>query len=73
MFLKTLGKLKLKEEKMLKSEELLGFKGGSGSSSTTCEMCHSPVYWDCQRFEVNTLWYYDCLGQGHNGCNQLAC
>ena len=66
------GKLKLKEEKMLTSEELLGFRGGSGSS-TTCAMCHEAVYWDCQRFEVNTLWYYDCLGQGHNGCDDLAC
>ena len=29
--MKTLGKLKLKAEKMLGSEELLGFRGGSGS------------------------------------------
>jgi hypothetical protein len=29
--MKTLGKLKLNEEKMLSHEELLGFRGGSGT------------------------------------------
>jgi hypothetical protein len=40
--MKTLGKLKLKEEKMLNSEELLGFRGGSGGSCTgTYYICKS--------------------------------
>lgn len=34
--MKTLGKLKLKEEKMLNHEELLGFRGGSGASGSGC-------------------------------------
>lgn len=34
--MKTLGKLKLKEEKMLSSEELLGFRGGSGVYGCGC-------------------------------------
>jgi hypothetical protein len=71
--MKTLGKLKLKSEKMLTSEELLGFRGGSGSSSTTCEMCHQAVYWDCQGYGTNTIWYLDCLQEGHAGCDALAC
>jgi hypothetical protein len=52
--MKKLGKLKLKEEKMLSSEELLGFRGGSGTNAT-CEMCHQAVYWDCQRYGTNTF------------------
>jgi hypothetical protein len=35
--MKTLGKLKLKEEKMLSHEELLGFRGGAGSGQ--CYTC----------------------------------
>jgi hypothetical protein len=38
--MKKLGKLKLNEGKMLSSEELLGFRGGSGTNAT-CEMCHA--------------------------------
>jgi len=34
--MKTLGKLKLKEEKMLNHEELLGFRGGSGGGTGEC-------------------------------------
>jgi hypothetical protein len=52
--MKKLGKLKLKEEKMLRSEELLGFRGGSGTNAT-CEGCHAAVYWDCQRYGTNTF------------------
>ena len=40
--MKTLGKLKLKEEKMLNPKELLGFRGGSGGSCTgTYYVCSS--------------------------------
>ena len=61
--MKTLGRLKLKEEKMLNSEELLNIRGGSGSCGECssayngtwaegCRPCHGGgYYWylcDCE-------------------------
>jgi natural product precursor len=56
--MKTLGKLKLKEEKMLNSEELLGFRGGSGSGCggytwIACISNYTQVMADC---------YNNCAG-----------
>jgi hypothetical protein len=70
--MKKLGKLKLNEGKMLSSEELLGFRGGSGTNAT-CEGCHAAVHWDCQGYNSTTIWYLDCLQEGHAGCDALAC
>jgi natural product precursor len=66
--MKTLGKLKLNEEKMLSSEELLGFRGGSGSGCTTyvwyvCRSNYMAAYTDCFNncggFNCNFIWV-DC-------------
>lgn len=63
--MKTLGKLKLKAEKMLNSEELLGFRGGSGGSGW-CYGCHSitayQVTWCVDRCmsDPNLNWCVCC-------------
>ena len=47
--MKTLGKLKLKAEKMLSNEELVSFRGGSGGDrcSTSCT-ASGTTYW-CEK------------------------
>ena len=60
--MKTLGKLKLKAEKMLNSEELLGFRGGSGSGCTT----YGWYFCDSQYAEAYTACFNAC---GHLNCN----
>ncbi len=79
--MKTLGKLKLKEEKMLKAEELLGFRGGSGggscpTTSTTCWMCKQGAMYDCQYlggYTPGTYLFNQCIQEGYVGCCSMAC
>lgn len=62
--MKKLGKLKLNPEKMLTHDELVSFKGGSGSSSSPCfyQGCwllycteingEVWAYWECPNYDA---------------------
>jgi hypothetical protein len=61
--MKTLGKLKLKEEKMLTSEELLGIRGGSSYGCGCTELTAYQVTWcvdKCHREGERTQFCYCC-------------
>ena len=55
--MKKLDKLKLSANKMLKSEELVNFRGGSGSSVLVCTLiCRNPGFQGI----VNSFSVWDC-------------
>ena len=54
--MKKLGKLKLKPEKMLKHDELVSFRGGSGSGGS-CD----GGYCSCQVFVDGDVWGGLCV------------
>lgn len=62
--MKTLGKLKIAREKMLKNEELVNLRGGyAGTCAVNCEMPDGGVVRYISQATALDLFYW-CAGQG---------
>jgi hypothetical protein len=70
--MKTLGKLKLKAEKMLSHEDLVSFRGGSGSGTTQLQYCRdSYMIRSCNNLSGGAMTGWS-VGWGSNGCSQYG-
>ena len=72
--MKKLGKLNLSIEKMLNQEELVNFRGGSGSGSTDprCSDCHASALIGCENScgpNSEYCSFITCLNNLIDACN----
>lgn len=69
--MKKLGKLNLSVEKMLNQEELVSFRGGSGSGSTDsrCSDCHASALIACENSYGESSSFITCLDNQIKACN----